>query len=615
MINVDNTACTRCNKVLKHILNAFDGTPYCVGCGNNHLARSTCSRCGGGIRHGSDQAPKYCYKCADTDLWLGKSCCNCNRLAMKKGRSHLGQVYCKNCKYLAIPDRACSYCDYVGKRVHTALPRGLDQPACPACRSKGRPVCLGCNRSRKVVGTIDGKNVCRECLARGALDIIACPKCGLNRPAAVGDRCMGCMRLKVAETMKDKLAETLSQPWVRDLLQQFFKDIHDRTPTGIISLLKSNAEGFRVLDETLGDADELDEAAVLRSFHPRPLTRFMGIKEWLTARHGMDFKSESCLHTVHLLKMNSFLNTVEASWIRTLAGEFHAALLAGRAKRIDKRVGRTRFPMQFSSIRGAVIKAVQFMEHCASLGGTSRADLTEEALDDYAVQHERTWHVLGAFVRYWNRRVVSFQRLELPKTPGRRDNPVLILSDDVRSDLINRWLSVDDGIDLRSAVFALLMLTYAQPAKRIACLRFDNLTRVDGVLSLDFGKGPIEIEPVIAERLDLWLAQRIHHSVFRDVAASPFLFPGRTARAGVSAATISAWCVSQGATLRQIGATAINRFYARGLTDPTQLTEILGVKPATAMLYWYRSGAHAATHTYTETFGALREAGQLEKPK
>lgn len=612
MKNIDHIPCTRCAKTLGTILRAFDDAPYCSNCYHFHLARSVCSRCGGGLRHRADQTPTHCYKCADTVLWLNMPCCNCPRLASEAGRFHEGRVYCKNCKYLASPDKACSYCDYVGKRVHTAIPRGLTEPACPRCRQERKPMCLGCFRARKVAGTIDGKNVCKECLARGTLNIITCPGCAQLRPEAVGDRCMGCITLMLAEKLRDKISASLSHAWSREILSDFFCDIRDRSPVGKVNLLKSNAEGFCLLDKAFGTTSELTAPAVLKAFHPNPLIRFTGIKEWMTARRGMNFKSEECLLTIHRLKVDSSLQTVETAWIRTLAEQFHDYLLAGRTKRLGKGVKRTRFPMQFSTIRSAVTKAVQFMQHCEVLGATSRAGLTEEALDDYTVQHEKTWHVLGAFIRYWNRRVPSFQRLKLPKTPGRRDNPLLVLSDEVRADLVNRWLAIDDGIEHRNAVVALLMLTYAQPVKRVSALRFEHLTRIDGKLSLDFGEGPVEIDPDVSARLESWLLRRVHHSVFSNVAASPFLFPGRTARAGVSAGTISYWCVAHGATLRQIAATAISRFYARGLTDPTALIDILGVKPATAMLYWHRSGAHHASHTYRETFGALREAGQLD---
>lgn len=615
MINVDQIPCMCCKRALKKLLRAFDHAPYCSSCYHRRLLSTACARCGRGVRHRVDQTPTYCSRCAHTLLWLNKPCCNCSRLASENGGIYDGRVYCKTCRYLASPDRACSFCNYIGKRVHKAIPRGITQPACPSCRQERSPRCPGCFRNRKLAGIIDGKNVCSECFDSNTLNIISCPSCGQKRPAAVEHRCMGCLAVRLAETLGNKISSTLTRSWSRELFEGFFSDLRDRLPQNNLALLKSNAEGFRILESALGNAEEMTAPAVLKAFYPQPLTRFTGIKEWMMARHGMDFKSDECLQIIHQLKMDAFLETIDTSWIRTLASEFHTALLDGRTKRLGKGVKRARFPMKYSTIRAAVIKAVQFMQHCATLGATSRAGLTEEALDDYTVHHERTWHVLGAFIRYWNRRVVSFQRLELPKSPARRDNPKLVLSEEVRAALVNRWLATQDGVELRNAVVALLMLTYAQPVKRIVGLQFEHLVRERGSLSLDFGKGAVEIDPLIAECLEHWLEQRVHHSAFRAVSASSFLFPGRTARAGVAATTISVWCVAQGITLRHIGASAMSGFFARGMTDPTPLIDILGVTPATAMRYWHRSGAQDATLTYRETFGALRESGQLEKPK
>lgn len=604
-----------CHGCQRHVVCRTDreGYWYCQGC-YAALTRTTCANCGSGIRYTSPAAPERCHRCERSQSWKGLPCSRCDAIADAKGTEFNGWVFCRKCRHHAGPDRECAYCAYVGPRVHRSPSAGLDQLACQTCISRHMPTCGVCKGLRKLVGEVEGRPACKKCTKRGTLLVGTCALCGCHDQAANTKQCRGCWNLRQALAVRKKAAATLQQPWAKELFHAFTEHAGiQHQPGCVATLIKRNVEGFQLIDNGIASPEALTVGSALRVFSVDTTNRrFRVIKHYLGATRGLNFDGADAQQFHHNQKIEQLREKVEVPWVRTELDTFYARLQANRSRRLEAGVRRSAVPLQLSSLLLVMKYARWFMEACATAGATSALAIDQVMLDAYVVEHPRTFHTLGAFVRHLNRNRLRFVPLELPPRRGVRSSIHLRIPADKRAEIVYDWLGAKEGMELRNAAVALLCMFYLQKPAKVLGMRKQHLQRDGAQVYLDFGQGWEEIDPEIAVAITHWLDAWHHHSRFKAIAQNDFLFPGTRPDQGYSPQAFSSWLRDHhGISCRQLYATALHGLIEAGLTDPGAMIFQFGVRPGTAIRYWKDSGRDLSSFLFAEAMQAMRENGDL----
>lgn len=608
-----HTACHRCKKARQCKVD-HNGFPYCFKCYED-LPRSICTACSKGIRYTSAVAPELCYRCEKSSTWKGKTCQRCGRTATVGGLVKDGKVYCGSCRIHAQDMRHCHYCNRIRKYVFFRKSLGIDQPACTSCAHEHRPRCEVCNAPRLLIGIVEGRKACEACTQRGTLLDGTCSRCGKHDPAPDTPYCQGCQNLRLAHVIRRKAIATLSQAWVQDLFTAYTEDAGiQSTPGQVVTLIRRNLEGFQLIDRSLGNENELTVESVLRALATEgPDQRFRSVKQWLSAARGLDFNGEEALLIRHRYRVDRVLASSKAPWIRAELEAFYARLWQRRIKMLAANMTRGNSPLQLESILLAVKYASWLLDACLAVGVTSTQGINQTMLDAYVAEHEKTFHTLGAFIRYLNRSRQRFQPLELPPRRTARSTIHLRMTHDHRVHAVRQWLAATGNKDLRNACVALLCMFYLQKPATILALQRQHLRREGNVVSLDFGQGFEEMDPDIATVLIRWLDTWHHHSRFKEIAQNDFLFPGNRTTCGYSTAAFGNWLrKTNGISLHQLFATAVHGLIEAGLEDLSTMITVYAVRPSTAIRYWKDAGADVATFLYKEAIETMRENGDFD---
>lgn len=605
--------CNGCQRTMSCVHDR-EGFSYCRQC---YKARpmASCDGCARFMKYTSPEPPALCYRCAQSEQWKGQPCHRCGTTVHEKGAFCDGHVYCKGCRHHAIPKRWCHYCQALKPRVYRRDALGLDQPACDGCASAHRARCGVCRQLRLLPGFVQGRPACEGCVERGTLLDGVCSQCGHHDKAPDSPQCLGCASLRRAHAVREKAVATLQQPWMQALFLAFTDDAGiERVPAQVVTLMKRNIAGFQLLDQQLADAEALTVTAVLEAMVSDTTNRrFRVIKHYLGATRGLDFDGEEARVFHYQQKLARVVATAATPWIATELQAFHASMLMRRKKMLD--AGRTRgaLPMTYDSMLLAIKYARWMLNASHELGATSAHSVTQTMVDAYVAAHPKTFQTLAAVVRHLNRNRQRFQPLELPTKAPVRSSIHLRVSHQQRSELVRIWLAADEGMTLRNSCVALLCMFYLQKPYQVLALRRRDLQRDGTSVSIDFGQGPEEIDVDIAAVLVRWLDAWHHHSRFRALAQNDFLFPGTRPDRGYSNVAFNNWLRSaHGLGARELFGTALHGLIEAGLTDPSAMIRVYGIRPATALRYWRDAGADLSTFLFKEAIEAMRENGDFD---
>lgn len=609
------TTCHACKREMKCARDC-EGYYYCQIC-YQRLNKTACTTCGAGIRHTSKTPPERCYRCEKSAPWKGKACHRCSRIAHPKGAFFEGKVYCESCLHHAAPPERCHYCGdmHPGSRIYCRPSFGLDKPACQRCANKSSPVCGICLRNRAITGELFGRPSCSICIERGTILDGICSKCDCHDIAPNTAQCRGCRNLRLAYSLRRKCESRLKQSWVKRAFVDFTEDAGIKTKSGqVVTLMKRNIEGFILIDDALEDASQLTVTKVLEAFQSDRTNRlYRVIKHWLGAARGLDFDGDEARLFWHERKIERLLSEVGPPWVRQELQAFYSHLMRGRELMLSAGMKRGSAPLDLESILLTMKYASWLMSHCHLQGAISSSSITQAMVDEYVSYHEKTFHALGAFVRYLNRSKRRFEHIELPPRRRARNSIELRLTHEARRSCVDAWLSATKGISLRNSAVALVCMFYLQKPAAVLALRRSNLRVEPEALYLDFGQGYEEIDPDIAAVLRRWLSTWNHHSRFKHIAGNDFLFPGTRPDRGYSSLTFSAWLKSDHSiSSRQLFSTALHGLIEAGLDDPSAMVRLYGVRPSTAIRYWRESGADLTTFLFKDAIETMRENGDLD---
>lgn len=594
---------------------AWDGRHYCQKC-YGELEQSICTECNGSIRHPKGSHPEHCTRCEKSIPWKGKSCNRCSREIKKCGYIVNGDPYCANCsKYAKDPIPCSRGC---GSVTHTAERRpslGFNEPVCRKCLYDLRPFCHSCRQKRMIAGEVEGKPACKKCCARGTSLRGICSKCGREDDAPDTNRCLGCRSIGMTKALIEKTSNSLKQDWVKSFFIRYAdSSLLTSRPMQVYTLVKRNADGFRLLDQHIGSVDHLNEVSVLRAFSSSDTdSDFRSVKTWLSATHGLDFKSDAAEWYRHANRVRALKGSIEDDWMLSTINEFEKHLHKKREQQIsaNQRGGVKRI-MQPSTLLAALKFACWFMSHCNNSGATSVEGIEQSHVDAYSKSFPKRAHSISPFLRFLNRNGSRISHLEIGPQRRKRKSREIALNQEEKDHLLEKLLSAEGMVELRNSAITILCLFYPFKAQTILDLRKSSI-EIDGdMIHIDFGSGSHTIDPPISTLLHRWLSNWKWHSRLKGSEANDFLFPGSVPGKSYAIGSYRIWLNSHGLKQTSLRATAVYGLIDAGLPNPRLLVDLFGMSPDTAIKYWIDSGADINSHLNAATILDYRDKGLLQ---
>jgi hypothetical protein len=401
---------------------------------------------------------------------------------------------------------------------------------------------------------------------------------------------------------------------LRDLFLQFGEHAGLRkNPVNAANTMKRNIPGVQKLDSVITNPGDFNVFSVLDAlFNERNAVGFPTLRNFLAATYGLEFSSSEAIDHLTARRIDRTCEASSRPWIRSELIAFHCKLIAERDRRLEAGIRRCNVPIKLVSVLSCVIQAREMLEHSERLGATSTLSITQSMLDSHVARSPKTFHSVGRFIRHLNEGKSRFSPLRLPKRSGKRSSVHLRISSDTRARVVGSWLSATEPKELRNASVALLCLFYLQRPSQVLSMRRHNVRRDGESVFVDFGRGWEHIDPEIARVLSAWLDAWHHHSRFKDIVHTEFMFPGVRPDSGYSVHSFAIWLRGRhGITCNQLFATAIHGLIDAGLKDPGALVYQLGLNPDTAIRYWKDSGRDLSSFLFAESIQTMRENGDL----
>jgi hypothetical protein len=376
-------------------------------------------------------------------------------------------------------------------------------------RFRRRPAaCPDCGEA-KVLAFYDQQRrpACANCT--GNKPVYGCAECG-REDNSFGTKCGPC-------TLSERLTDLLADPSgrVHPQLQPVFDTLNTgpRAQTTLYWLTRKSSRPDVLQAMARGELD-ISHAA----FEQLPATRAVGCLRDLLAALDVIPPCQPALERI-------------TPWLRDLLTELpkeHAALIDRFARwQLLRRLrllgirdhGRrvTRGGVQHA--RATILTTARFL-HWLESEDISLIELSQTDLERYLAHRPGRGPILKPFLD-WTARTAITGSLQLPN-PG-RPAPEVVLSDERRWQQVERLLH-DDTIRRYVRIGGLFMLLWAQPLSRICRMRADQITDVDGTVSVRFDAVSIELPDPLDELVRDHLTRRGQASY----ASRPdqWLFPG-----------------------------------------------------------------------------------------
>jgi len=392
-----------------------------------------------------------------------------------------------------------------------------DGHVCRTCLNRAvrtRGLCPGCGQDRALPGRRpdDGAAICTTCA--GFSQSFACSRCGFEDTLRAGRLCTRC-------TLADRLTGLLDdgtgriRPTLVPLAELLLT--MDNPRSGLSWIEKSPTDGASDLLRRLGRGEI---TLTHEAFH--------GLQPWRAAAHLRELLM-ACGALPALDKQICSFERWLTGHLAGIADPQHVQVIRRFATwqilpRL--RAGAQTGPLKPSarSYAGDEVKHATSFLHWLDEHDLTLATCRQGDIDAWHVEHhEYARQTVRAFL-LWCMTSKLTRRFRLPTAAIRQATP---LPPHQRVALLGRVLTGRD-LPLRSRVAAAIVLLYAQPVSRIACLTIDDITRDGDQVLLHLGEPPSPVPGQVADLLLEWTAHRSNTNTATN-HDSRWLFPGRRA--------------------------------------------------------------------------------------
>lgn len=479
----------------------------------------------------------------------------------------------------------CAHCGNLSLFVESDAAAGIHERICISCRKNARITCANCGKHRRPAAlNKDGKQICARCHERRKAFI--CKVCGKQGKPHSKTKCQECYWREYLGRRTSSCRSLLRQQWVRQLFENFLQELSELQDAHYAAMrVERYFPFFARLDVLFDSRTSVSAAALLSDFGADGLRRFSTPCDYLARVGVIEPLSQADLMTErYSSKAERVLMAASGKWYEAVLKGFrkHMEEINRRYRERGWKNGKDRYPP--STVASALMAALRFFEYAESCGIVSENQLHQHVLDGFVAEHPGYRHAVRTVLKYLNRHARLFRKLKL-EMPRHGINSDLILPPSRCAELFTELLGAQ-GDEARNAVILLLMLAYAQPARRIVAIQLQDILKgQDGRFSLVFGQTEIALDPRISAVLERYLAQRKVLSMMDDPERNGWLFPGRRYGGHLTTAAVTEILRMRNLTADQLFATAIFNAYQTGMRHPKVLVKALGITSETAIRY------------------------------
>lgn len=559
-----------------------DGLAYCGTCYARLFKKVACNQCGKTMRTLDGRTPAICRSCKVKN----RQCVRCGKPVPRAGLTVDEGVVCPSCvRYYKAP-QPCILCGQLSLRLARDFQSGFTEPVCERCRRKNFITCPSCGKHRRPAGPDrQGLLVCKTCLERTSPFL--CPQCGQEGRAHSKTRCEACYWKDLAAKRLQTACALLTHAWAQEAFTGFIHALRERIgaqPT-VIRLDKYFLY-FAKLDLLFATAEEISAETLIRTFGREGLRRYAVPQGYLVRQGFIPAMSDDRMQTVSAeAAQTNLLKASEDQWYAGLLQRFqtHLGEINARYQARGWQGKQQRFVPR--TVTSALRSAKRFLDTLGIGPAPGVQHIQQMQLDHFLVEHPGYRDSLRAFVRYLNRKEKLFRKLKIESV--QRHLPKGLILDRARYvQLLQAWFQPNDA-DLKAALISILMLLYAQTAKKVIRLRLSDLAQntTDGLYRVVFGRAEITLDHRVGQLLDRYLAQRRALAPLENTDDSDWLFPGRRHGGHLHEAMVSYYLKKQGVSADSLFSTAIYYAYLGGLRHPKVLARAFGIADHTAVRY------------------------------
>lgn len=489
----------------------------CKSCYKAHQPRRPCGICGR-VRvvhiRGRDGAPDICQNCCARTP--PRACERCGRVGPIQRAATADEPALGPCCYRP-PAATCSACGRERPCVGAKGP----QPLCGRCSKLRRAKrCIDCGEQRPVARRVAEGVLCDSCSRRRGLTTGTCRDCGVVEPL-VGGCCAACRLRQRVHGLRER-----ADPAAAATLASYLDGLADAAnPSSVLRWLQSPA--FALLGRLLAGELEISHAALDEAQGDASQSRAVAfMRAALMHRGALPERDEHAAAFARWQRRT--LEQIPAgrdrAHLRAYA-TWHVAHQLARATQRDR--GGAAAQKHARALLSEAVKLAQWLH----AQGLELGDLRQDHVDEWVAAGRTTRRQVRLFLAWLGRAEVTGALRVAWSTAGAGDTP---LSDDERFEHLRRLLH-HDRADPRDRLAGCLLLLYAQPLTRTACLRTTDVAATDaGGVTVRLGRGAVALPPPLGE---LALALRDQ----RNAAAGgeTWLFAGRKAGAHITADRLS----------------------------------------------------------------------------
>ncbi len=335
------------------------------------------------------------------------------------------------------------------------------------------------------------------------------------------------------------------------------------------------------LDDQYDDPGKLSVNALLTAVGHRALWKYPNLFAFLFKEKVLPHVNKDAVEDfVELCKQRKLLAHAGDGWAAKMLADYHHDLLSMATS--NQKLGRQ---LKMNTVTVSLVASKAFLSHATERGIRSAHQLTRDELDGFVREKPGLFNSVRRFIHWLNRNRKVFREISLPKA-NKKNSGVVGLSLPKQRALYQQWIAATEDMT-KPAVIGIFMMLYAQPPKRIAAMRLNQVRRLDdGNYEIRFAKVPLQLDAAESALLDRYLTHRRRWSVFDEVSSSPWIFPGRGWKERLSEFTIGKYVQSWGTTASELYSTAMRSIYAEGLQHPKVPVDALGVSVITAVKYF-----------------------------
>lgn len=451
-------------------------------------------------------------------------------------------------------------------------------PVCAPCRNRhlrSKITCSGCGESRRPATCGDGAALCADCA--GIPSEGTCSACGREDQNFYKGLCGRCsVKLRIAALRESGAPEAIRA------LDPYLRALEATAKARSVLRWIDRSPGYELLERIASGEVELTHDGLDQLQRPGT-TAVTFLRAALVAHQALPERDEDLAALQRWV--NERLTTAPAGPDRVHLRAYASWRVINDYSRRLARGGRARPSQQ--SARHLIAAALELTSalHSRQL---ELGDLRQDLLDEWLLTGGDGRRAVKGFLQWLTKRsVVATLEVERPAVR----EPVIPIGDRPRLRLVGRLLE-DDQIETRDRVAGLLVLLYAQFNARIARLRRDEVSVLDGHVHLRLGTDPVRLPTPLGELIiDLATEQSPKTTIG---AESPWLLPGHKIDQPINPGVLS----------RRLRRLEISGQPARTgallhllhNVPPTILADMIGISPETAERYSAKEGTPYARY-------------------